>query len=35
MAALAVLAEGWRKHAVRRLGSGCVGNWTKRLDGTE
>lgn len=34
MAALDVLAEGWRKYAVRRLESGRVEDWRKRLDGT-
>ena len=33
IAALDVLAEGWRKHAVRRLESGRVEDWRKRLDG--
>ncbi|MCR8723116.1 MOSC domain-containing protein [Frigidibacter sp. ROC022] len=33
MAALEVLAEGWRKHARRRLQSGRVEDWSKRLDG--
>lgn len=35
LAALDVLAEGWRKYAVRRLDSGRVEDWTKRLDGPE
>lgn len=35
IAALDVLAEGWRKYAVRRLSSGRVEDWTQRLDGTE
>lgn len=35
IAALDVLAEGWRKYAVRRLDSGRVEDWTKRLDGAE
>ena len=34
MAALDVLAEGWRKYAVRRLASGRVEDWRNRLDGT-
>ena len=34
IAALDVLAEGWRKYAVRRLESGRVEDWRKRLDGT-
>ncbi len=34
MAALDVLAEGWRNHAVRRLESRRVEDWSKRLDGT-
>lgn len=34
IAALEVLAEGWRKYAVRRLESGRVEDWRKRLDGT-
>ena len=33
MAALDVLAEGWRKYAVRRLESGRVEDWRNRLDG--
>ena len=33
IAALDVLAEGWRKYAVRRLESGRVEDWRKRLDG--
>ncbi|MDK3018804.1 MOSC domain-containing protein [Pseudodonghicola flavimaris] len=32
--ALDVLAEGWRKYAVRRLESRRVEDWSKRLDGT-
>jgi len=35
IAALGVLAEGWRKYAVRRLDSGRVEDWTKRLDGAQ
>ncbi|OCW59548.1 MOSC domain-containing protein [Hoeflea olei] len=34
IAALDVLAEGWRKYAVRRLESGRVEDWRNRLDGT-
>jgi MOSC domain-containing protein YiiM len=34
IAALDVLAEGWRKYAVRRLESGRVEDWSSRLDGT-
>lgn len=34
IAALDALAEGWRKYAVRRLESGRVEDWSKRLDGT-
>lgn len=34
IAALDVLAEGWRKYAVRRLESGRVEDWSARLDGT-
>ena len=34
IAALDVLAESWRKYAVRRLESGRVEDWRKRLDGT-
>jgi len=34
IAALDVLAEGWRKYAVRRLESGRVEDWSKRLNGT-
>lgn len=33
IAALDVLAEGWRKYAIRRLESGRVEDWNKRLDG--
>lgn len=33
IAALDVLAEGWRKYAVRRLESRRVEDWHKRLDG--
>jgi len=33
IAGLEVLAEGWRRHAVRRLESGRVENWTRRLEG--
>jgi MOSC domain-containing protein YiiM len=35
IAGLGVLAEGWRKYAVRRLDSGRVEDWTKRLDGAQ
>ncbi|MGR3377373.1 MOSC domain-containing protein [Salipiger abyssi] len=34
IAALGVLAEGWRKYAVRRLENRRVEDWSKRLDGT-
>ena len=34
IAALDVLAEGWRKYAVRRLESRRVEDWSARLDGT-
>ena len=34
IAALDVLAEGWRKYAVHRLESGRVEDWRNRLDGT-
>lgn len=33
MAALAPLAEGWRTLALRRLDSGVVEDWRRRLDG--
>lgn len=33
IAALEVLAEGWRKYAVRRLASGQVEDWRARLEG--
>ncbi len=33
IAALDVLAEGWRKYAVQRLESGRVEDWNKRLEG--
>ncbi len=33
IAALEVLAEGWRRHAIRRLDSGRVEDWSPRLDG--
>ncbi|RDW12116.1 MOSC domain-containing protein [Paracoccus thiocyanatus] len=33
IAGLDVLAEGWRRHAIRRLESGQVEDWSKRLDG--
>lgn len=34
IAALDVLAEGWRKYAIRRLESRRVEDWSARLDGT-
>ena len=34
IAALDILAEGWRRHAQRRLDSGRVEDWSPRLDGT-
>ncbi|WP_413205807.1 MOSC domain-containing protein [Rhodospirillum sp. A1_3_36] len=34
IAALEPLAEGWRAYAIRRLESGRVEDWGKRLDGT-
>ena len=34
IAALDVLAEGWRKYAARRLDSGKVEDWNRRLDGS-
>lgn len=34
MAGLEVLAEGWRRHAARRVDSGQVEDWGKRLDGS-
>ncbi|SMG26683.1 MOSC domain-containing protein [Paracoccus sp. J56] len=34
IAALEVLAEGWRRYAMRRLESGRVEDWTKRLEGS-
>ncbi|QRZ15451.1 MOSC domain-containing protein [Paracoccus methylovorus] len=33
IAALDVLADGWRRYAVRRLESGRVEDWSKRLEG--
>lgn len=33
MAGLEVLAEGWRRHALRRVESGRVEDWTQRLEG--
>lgn len=33
IAALDVLAEGWRRYAQRRLDSGQVEDWSKRLEG--
>lgn len=35
IAALDVLAEGWRKYAIRRLESRKVEDWSRRLDNTE
>lgn len=35
MSRLEVLAEGWRRHAARRVASGQVEDWRKRLDGTD
>lgn len=34
IAALSVLAEGWRKYARRRLDSGRIEDWTARLEGS-
>lgn len=34
MASLDVLAEGWRRHARRRLESGRVEDWSSRLEGS-
>lgn len=34
IAALDVLAEGWRRYAVRRLDSGRIEDWRPRLEGT-
>lgn len=34
IAALEVLADGWRRHAQRRLDSGLVEDWTARLEGS-
>ncbi len=34
MAALDVLAEGWKRYARRRLESGRVEDWSKRLEGS-
>lgn len=34
VAALDLLAEGWRRHALRRLESGRVEDWSARLEGT-
>ncbi|RNF33582.1 MOSC domain-containing protein [Paracoccus methylarcula] len=34
MASLDVLAEGWRRHARRRLESGQVEDWSRRLEGS-
>jgi len=33
MAGLEVLAEGWRRYALRRVESGQVEDWSKRLEG--
>ncbi|MDS9466089.1 MOSC domain-containing protein [Paracoccus sp. MBLB3053] len=33
IATLDVLAEGWRKYAIRRLENGKIEDWTKRLEG--
>ncbi|SIS81136.1 MOSC domain-containing protein [Paracoccus saliphilus] len=35
MASLDVLAEGWKRYARRRLDSGRIEDWRKRLEGTE
>lgn len=35
MADLAVLADGWRRHAARRLERGRVEDWTARLEGPQ
>ena len=32
IAALEVLADGWRRYAIRRLESGRVEDWSKRLE---
>jgi MOSC domain-containing protein YiiM len=34
IAALEVLADGWRRYAIRRLESGRVEDWSKRLEGS-
>lgn len=34
IAKLDVLADGWRRHAARRVESGMVEDWTKRLEGS-
>ena len=34
IAALEVLADGWRRYAIRRLESGQVEDWSKRLEGS-
>lgn len=34
IATLETLAQGWRDHALRRLSSGNVEDWTSRLDGS-
>lgn len=35
MAALSTLPEGWRRHAERRLATGRVEDWSRRLNGGE
>ncbi len=35
LARLEVLAEGWRRHAARRLESGRVEDWSRRLHGSK
>lgn len=35
IAVLPTLAQGWRDHAVRRLASGRVEDWSARLDGSQ
>lgn len=35
MASLDVLAEGWKRYARRRLDSGRIEDWNKRLEGSE
>lgn len=34
IAGLDVLAEGWRRYAIRRLESGRVEDWSRRLEGS-